>query len=78
MAQTPKVVVVAYVFPQNNLIQPGEMEFVDHNKLDGLDIDWEYPGQVGAGNRFRPEDKQDYTLLLKELRARFNHEEGSI
>ena len=155
MAQTPTLVVVAYVFPQNNLIQPGEIagqkltrinyafanlqggrivngfaaderniaslvalkqenpsltvlvsvggwlwsgnfsdmaftkrgrrrfiesvvEFVDHNKLDGLDIDWEYPGQVGAGNRFRREDKQDYTLLLKELRARFNHEEKRV
>jgi chitinase len=155
MAQTPKPIVVAYVFPQNNLIQPGEIaakkltrinyafanlqagqivngfaadekniaalvalkhenpsltvlvsvggwlwsgnfsdmaftkrsrsrfiesvvEFVDRNKLDGLDIDWEYPGQAGAGNRFRSEDKQNYTLLLKELRARFNHQERKV
>jgi chitinase len=54
------------------------VEFVDHNRLDGLDIDWEYPGQVGAGNRFRSEDKQNYTLLLKELRARFNHQERKV
>ena len=27
-----------------------------------------------AGNRFRPEDKQNYTLLLKEMRKRFDHE----
>ena len=52
--------------------------FIDHNKLDGLDIDWEYPGQTGAGNRFRPEDKSNYTLLLKELRARFNHEQRKL
>ncbi|HEX4650470.1 MAG TPA: glycoside hydrolase family 18 protein [Granulicella sp.] len=38
--------------------------------LDGLDIDWEYPGQPGAGHRFRPQDKQNYTLLLAELRHR--------
>ena len=38
------------------------------HKLDGIDIDWEYPAQVGAGNIFRPEDKQNYTLFLKSLR----------
>jgi chitinase len=50
------------------------MEFLGRSHLDGLDIDWEYPGSVGAGNRFRPEDKQNYTLLLKELRTAFNQE----
>jgi chitinase len=50
------------------------MEFLGRNHLDGLDIDWEYPGSVGAGNRFRPEDKQNYTLLLKELRTAFDLE----
>lgn len=38
------------------------------HRLDGIDIDWEYPAQVGAGNIFRPEDKQNYTLLLRALR----------
>lgn len=37
-------------------------------KLDGIDIDWEYPGQVGAGNIHRPEDKQNYTLMFRALR----------
>ncbi len=46
--------------------------FVVKYKLDGLDIDWEYPAQRGAGNVFRPEDKHNYTLLLKELRERFD------
>ncbi len=37
--------------------------------LDGIDIDWEYPSLPGLeGNVFRPEDKQNYTLLFKELR----------
>ena len=152
---SPKPVVVAYVFSQNNLIQPGEIaaqkltrinyafanvrdgkvvngfdaddknlaalvalkqenpsltvlvsiggwlwsgnfsdvaltkesrkvfiqsavEFVERYKLDGVDIDWEYPGQIGAGNHFRPVDKQNYTLLLKELRERFNREEHRL
>lgn len=47
-------------------------DYVTHNQLDGLDIDWEYPGMAGATTNFRPEDKQNYTLLLKELRSRFN------
>ena len=47
-------------------------DFITRYKLDGLDIDWEYPAMEGAaGNVFRPEDKQNYTLLLKELRERF-------
>lgn len=50
------------------------VEFVDRYHLDGLDIDWEFPGEVGAGNRFRPEDKQNYTLLLTELHKRFQRE----
>ncbi len=48
------------------------VEFVRSHQLDGLDIDWEYPGMPGAESHFRPEDKQNYTLLLKELRVRFN------
>jgi len=44
------------------------------NKLDGVDIDWEYPAQIGAGNIFRPEDKQNYTLFLKALRDRLDEE----
>jgi len=47
------------------------MDFLAQCKLDGLDIDWEYPGLPGAGHPFRAEDKENFTLLLKELRARF-------
>ena len=49
--------------------------FLQRYGLDGLDIDWEYPGLPGAGNRFRPEDKQNYTLLVQELRERFDREQ---
>lgn len=52
--------------------------FLDRYSLDGLDIDWEYPGQAGAGNRFRPEDKQNYTTLVRDLRSRFNQEEKKL
>ena len=50
------------------------MDFLAQYKLDGLDIDWEYPGMPGAGHPFRSVDKQNFTLLLKELRARFTAE----
>jgi chitinase len=36
--------------------------------LDGVDIDWEYPGMRGQDNVFRPEDKQNFTLMFKALR----------
>jgi chitinase len=37
--------------------------------LDGVDIDWEYPGRPGLdGNIYRPEDKQNYTLLFRDIR----------
>jgi chitinase len=41
--------------------------------LDGIDIDWEFPGYPGeGGNIYRPEDKQDYTLMFKALRECLN------
>jgi chitinase len=52
--------------------------FITRYHLDGLDVDWEYPGMSGAGNTFRPEDKQTYTLLLKELRRRFDTMAGTL
>ena len=40
--------------------------------VDGIDLDWEYPGQVGGGEVFRPADKENFTLMLKSLRDEFN------
>ncbi|MEP7107786.1 MAG: glycoside hydrolase family 18 protein [Ferruginibacter sp.] len=44
------------------------VDIVAKYDLDGVDIDWEYPGLMGDSNIFRPEDKVHYTLLFKELR----------
>ena len=44
------------------------ISFIDEYNLDGLDMDWEYPGMYGAGNPYRPEDRENFTYLMKELR----------
>jgi len=52
---------------------------VEKYNLDGLDVDWEYPGYTHHNDKVRPvEDKPDYTLLLKELRLRFNVEQKKL
>lgn len=41
-------------------------------ELDGLDIDWEFPGMSDAGIESRPEDKENFTLLLQEFRCQLD------
>ena len=43
--------------------------FMKQYGFDGLDIDWEYPtGGGDPGNVERPEDADNFILLLTELR----------
>src|SRR5262249_41004138 len=46
----------------------GAIDLVKRYALDGLDLDWEYPGQPGPGIMFLDEDKENFTALLKTLR----------
>lgn len=54
------------------VFEESALEIITQYDLDGLDIDWEYPGMPGAGHPFRAEDKQNFTALLKELRKQFD------
>jgi len=44
------------------------VDIVTQYELDGVDIDWEYPGMIGDSNVYRQEDKEHYTNLFKQLR----------
>ncbi|WP_370414702.1 glycoside hydrolase family 18 protein [Streptomyces fradiae] len=41
--------------------------------FDGIDIDWEWPGSAGDTDTvFRPEDKQNFTALVREFRTQLD------
>jgi chitinase len=44
-------------------------EITAYFKTDGIDLDWEYPAIEGfPGHTYRPEDRDNFTALLKEIR----------
>lgn len=52
------------------------VDFILEHGLDGVDLDWEYPVSGGlAGNGNRPEDKQNFTLLLTAIRQKLDAQE---
>ena len=44
------------------------VQLMKKHGFDGIDLDWEYPGQRAEDNAFRPSDKENFTLLLAEIR----------
>jgi chitinase len=42
--------------------------YLQKHDLDGIDLDWEYPGLPGNNNIHRPEDRENFTSLVRELR----------
>ena len=44
------------------------VSLIKRYSLDGIDLDWEYPGQPGPGIKYRREDKDNFTHLLKAVR----------
>ncbi len=55
-----------------DLFVTSAVQFIQKHRLDGIDIDWEYPGLPGAGNTYRPEDGSNFTLLLSALRNKLD------
>jgi chitinase len=52
---------------RKKLTQSG-IDYLIRHKLDGLDFDWEYPALQGDNNPVRPEDKDNFVLMLKSFR----------
>jgi len=48
------------------------VDIVSKYNLDGVDIDWEYPGMIGDSNVYRPQDRTHYTNLFKNLREKLD------
>ncbi len=48
--------------------------FVRRHDIDGVDIDWEYPGLRGNNNVHRPEDRANFTAMMTELRRALDAE----
>lgn len=49
------------------------LDFILEHGFDGVDLDWEYPVSGGAaGNVNRPQDKQNFTLLLRAIRDKLD------
>ncbi|AAL81358.1 chitinase [Pyrococcus furiosus DSM 3638] len=52
------------------------LEIIRKYNLDGLDIDWEYPGGGGMeGNYVSPDDGKNFVLLVKTVREIFDQAE---
>ena len=47
---------------------------VDEYKIDGIDVDWEYPGSNVAGISSSPDDPANFVLLLKDIRQAIGSE----
>jgi len=63
---------VALTVSSREIFTESIIELIKRHQLDGVDIDWEYPGQRAEDNVCRPADRDNFTLLLKELREKLD------
>ena len=55
------------------------LELMEKHGFDGFDVDWEFPVVGGLpDNVRRPEDRENFTLLLEELRSTFDTAEARL
>lgn len=60
---------VALTPASRKLFADSAVDYLQTHQIDGVDLDWEFPVGGGAeGNSARPEDKQNFTLLLQAVR----------
>lgn len=50
------------------ILTKSAIDYLNKYDLDGLDFDWEYPSLPGIGNPHKPEDKDNFVLMLKSMR----------
>ncbi|NGZ77792.1 glycoside hydrolase family 18 protein [Saccharibacillus sp. VR-M41] len=53
------------------------LEAIDAYGLDGIDLDWEYPCYGEAGIGASPADRDNFTLLLRNIREAFDEREAA-
>jgi chitinase len=64
---------VALTDQSRTIFANSSLEFILKYGFDGIDLDWEYPVAGGKpGNIKRPEDKQNFTLLVQKIRETFD------
>ncbi|NLV57350.1 MAG: glycoside hydrolase family 18 protein [Clostridiales bacterium] len=62
----------AFTQEGRRLFVDSSLELMEQYGFLGIDIDWEYPGSSAAGIASKPADKENFTLLLSDLRAGLN------
>jgi chitinase len=64
---------IAMTDASRNKFAESVVKFIRAYGFDGVDLDWEYPVAGGLDdNKRSPKDKQNYTLLLKTIRDKFD------
>lgn len=64
----------ALTHDSRKLFSETAIDFMKRHDFDGIDVDWEYPCSDAAGIVARPEDKEHFTLMLKDLRERLSEQ----
>lgn len=65
----------AFTVESRELFAESAVDFMKKFNLDGVDLDWEYPGLSGDGNVYRAADKENFTLMLKVLREHLDRQQ---
>jgi chitinase len=55
-----------------NKLADSVADYLRKYKLDGVDMDWEYPVSGGGVIKARPEDKENFTLMMQALRTKLD------